>query len=113
MRGRRYGKYNARKTEYNGVMYDSGREAQYANDLDIALKGGVYKKIERQIAFTFELYGKKICKYIVDFKVTHHTGEIEYIDVKGMKTPVFNLKWKMFTAYLAVHEPEAKALIVK
>ena len=107
----RYGKYNARKTEYNGVVYDSGREAQYAADLDLLLKSGQLARVDRQVPFVFEMFGKKICKYIIDFKLTAPGGNVVYVDVKGFKTPVFNLKWKMFLAWLAEHEPEASAMI--
>ena len=113
MRGRRYGKYNARKTEYNGVVYDSGREARHAADLDLLAKAGEIRKIERQVPFSFEMYGKKICRYIPDFRITHKDGTIEYQDVKGHQTRDFRIKWKMFTAYIAVHEPAARATIVK
>lgn len=98
-------KYNNVKTEYNGVKYDSKKEAFYAQKLDI-LSRAVYQdkrviKYERQVPFQIEIAGKKICKYLLDFLVTY-IDRVEYVDVKGMRTPIYKLKKKLVEAQFGI-----------
>lgn len=97
-------KYGAKKTEYNGIKYDSKKEAEFARKLDLTRKSlnSNILDVERQVPFEIRLNGIKICKYILDFKVTYKTGEIDYIDVKGMKTPVYRLKKKLVEAQYGI-----------
>lgn len=52
-------------------------------------------EIELQPGFEFQ--GKKIRKisYFSDFKIFTNSGEILWVDMKGMETAEFKLKWKM------------------
>ena len=64
-------KYNNIKTEYNGVKYDSKKESLYAQKLDMLTKAVGRERVikyERQVPFQIEIAGKKICKYLLDFK---------------------------------------------
>ena len=86
-------KYGNKKTMYNGILYDSIREADYAKILDIMLKKGIVTDVKRQVVFKYEVkysFEKKFFikagKYICDFVVTYKTGKIEVVDVKGYKT---------------------------
>lgn len=95
-------KFGAIKTDYNGIKYDSRKEAAYAQTLDLCKKA-VGKsdrvvEIERQLPYLLEVNGVKICKYILDFKVKYADGRTEYIDVKGVLTPVYKLKKKLVKA---------------
>ena len=89
-------KYHNKWTEYNGVKYQSKKEANYACELDLRLKAKDIKMWERQIPFHVAINGKKIGKYMLDFKVINNDGSVEYIDVKGMKSgvPYQMFKWK-------------------
>lgn len=86
-------KYKNKKTVYNGILYDSKREAEYACKLDCMLKKGLVKEIKRQVVFPYEIkyiagdksFSKK-GKYIADFVVTFVNGQTDVIDVKGYKT---------------------------
>lgn len=95
-------KFGAKKTEYNGIVYDSKREAEYARDLDIMKQAGMILDYERQPVFPlqdrFIKNGKvyRPIRYVADFKVTYPDGRVEIIDVKGFKTTEFKLKEKMF-----------------
>lgn len=98
-------KYNAKRTEYNGVMYDSKKEAGFAKKLDLLMyakdpKHKVYR-VDRQVPFQITVNHQKIAKYILDFKVTYE-DRVEYIDVKGMKSgaayQMFKLKKKLVEA---------------
>jgi len=97
-------KYGAKKTEYNGIKYDSKKEAEFARKLDLTRKSlnSNILDVERQVPFEIRLNGIKICKYLLDFKVTYNSGEVEYIDVKGMKTPVYRLKKKLVEAQYGI-----------
>jgi hypothetical protein len=106
---RNQNKYNAKKTEYGGVLYDSKREAEYAMELDWLKKAGQVLSWERQVPYVMEVNGKKICKYTVDFLVTYKDGTVIAEEVKGMRTAAFNLKWKLFEA---LYPKLAKKIVV-
>lgn len=100
-------KYNNRRTLYNGNWYASKREAQYAQELDFRVKAHDIKFWQRQIRFPLGIYDREgvfhhICFYVVDFKIVHNNGNFEYVDVKGVQTDVFKLKWKMFQVLYGV-----------
>ena len=94
----RYNKYGAKKTEYNGITFDSKAEAHRAYELDMLKHSGEVTKVEYQPSFDCIVNGKKICKYIADFKVTYADGHVEYEDTKGFKTPVYKIKKKLVEA---------------
>ena len=98
----RRSKYNARKTEIDGVLFDSKKEANRYCELKLLEKGKVISNLELQPKFElaegFRYQGKKYqaINYIADFKYVEENG-IEVIeDVKGMKTDVYNIKKKLF-----------------
>lgn len=93
-----YNKYGAKKTEYNGVTFDSKAEAHRAYELDMLKKSGEVTDIEYQPVFDVVVNNKKICKYKADFKVTYSDGHVEIEDVKGVRTPVYKLKKKLVEA---------------
>ncbi len=101
-------KYNAKKTEYNGEIYDSAKEAAYAAKMHIQKKAsGPDKvlKIEKQVRYDVIVNDKKICFYKLDFKVTYK-DRIEYIDVKGLRRgcgyQMFRLKKKLVEALYGI-----------
>ncbi len=110
---KRKNKFGAKRTEYNGVMYDSLREAWYARELDLRRKAkndyDRVVKVVRQPRFPIMINDKKICEYVADFAVSYADGREEIIEVKGYETPVWRLKKKMFEAAY----PDKKLVIVK
>lgn len=102
-------KFGARKTTYNGREYASKKEAQYAQDLDLLVKGKVLSRWEAQVAIPLFVGGKRICKYIIDFVEYDMKGEPTYIEIKGFETAVWKLKWKLFDAIF----PQLQKRIVK
>lgn len=109
----RLNKYNARKTLYRGVTYDSAREAKYAFELDMRKRAGQIKAWDRQVPIALEAYGRPICKYKIDFIIIHLDGHLEYVEVKGYETDVWKLKWKVFKAKMEIEEPTAVLTIIK
>lgn len=95
-------KYLAKKVEIDGHLFDSKTEADYYIHLLIEKEKGHIQNFELQPTFelqpSFKKNGKHYRKieYIADFEVFHFDGKIEVIDVKGMITPEFSLKQKLF-----------------
>lgn len=93
-------KYGARKTLIDGVLFDSMKEASFYQQLLLEKRAGNIIDFELQPKFIlqegFIVDDKKIraITYTADFLV-FHGGYKEIIDVKGMQTEVFRLKWKM------------------
>ena len=104
--------HNVRQT-YNGYSYMSKLEAGQAFELDVRMKAGEIISWERQVKIDLQAYGKHICNYYIDFVATRKDGIKEYIEVKGMETDVWKMKWKMFEAKMAIEDPRAELIIVK
>ena len=99
----RHGKYNAVKTQIDGIIFDSKKEAEYYKNLLLLKQAGEVVDIKLQPEFELqEGYvkdGIKIrpIKYIADFFVVYKDGHIEIIDTKGYrKDKVYLLKKKLF-----------------
>lgn len=97
-------KYRNKKTEIDGIVFDSKVEAEYYYHLKLLQKNKLILGFERQKrmllqeGYTRPSTGTKVRPifYVVDFIVYENNGEKIYVDVKGMKTDVFRLKQKMF-----------------
>jgi protein associated with RNAse G/E len=93
-------KYNAKRTEYNGFVYDSIKEAGYAKKLDLLKMAKGKDKVlsvERQVPYEMIVNDVKICTYRLDFKVTY-SDRVEHVDVKGVLTAIYKLKKKLMKA---------------
>lgn len=96
-------KYNARKVEVDGIVFDSIAESLFYRLLLKMKRTGEILSFEMQPTFTLQpsftnAAGKRIrpIKYIADFKVVYADGTIKVIDIKGFPTTDFLLKKKMF-----------------
>lgn len=96
-----YNKFKNKKTEIDGIKFDSEMESHYYLYLKELKEEGMVVDFELQPAFIlqegFIKDGKKIrpITYKADFKVTYIDGHTEVIDVKGKMTEEFKLKRKM------------------
>ena len=96
------GKYKAKKVSIDNHLFDSREEGKYYLLLKERVRHSDIHSFSLQPRFTlqpsYEKNGKKVhpITYRADFSVTHLDGQKEIIDVKGMKTPDFRLKQKMF-----------------
>lgn len=99
-------KFNAKKVEYNGRLYDSTKEAKRSFELDALKRAGEIKSIEYQPRFDIIINDKKVCKYFADFRVEYPDGRIEIEDAKGYKKgsayAIFRLKKKLVKAMFDV-----------
>ena len=107
-------KYGAKKTEIDGIRFDSKREAAYYSELKLLKMAGELD-FELQPKFTliegFEKNGKKYrpTHYIADFLITYRDGRKVVIDVKGFETKDFKIKAKLFNQ----RYPELELRLVK
>lgn len=116
------GKIYHKKTEIDGITFDSQTEAEYYQYLKQLQTDGHILRFTMQDTWTlqdkyliadgqridgdhpeFKKYQKanpgrtvQAIKYISDFIVYHTNGEVEVIDIKGQKTVDFKIKEKMF-----------------
>lgn len=88
-------KYNAKKVEYDGHIFDSIVERDYYIYLKL---NGLIEHIELQPRYELIPAFKKQRKmeYIADFEVTYLDGTVEVIDIKGMATETAKVKAKLF-----------------
>lgn len=89
----RNSKYNAKKHEYDGIVFDSLMELKFYKELKNSLLDfSMQQTFELQPKFTYKGQTILPIKYKCDFIVE----DTWVIDIKGMKTPDFKLKEKMF-----------------
>lgn len=103
-------KYRAIKTTIDGFKFDSKLEAYTYLELKRLHECGAIASISLQ--YPFELHsrsGKVICKYVADFVCKLPTGKVIVVESKGVATPVWRLKKKLFQA----DYPDTKLIEVK
>lgn len=94
-------KYRAKKTEIDGIKFDSKKEAKRYIVLKALENKGEIKNLTLQPKFLlqegFRKNGKAYRKieYVADF-MYQQGGKLIVEDVKGMKTDVYKLKQKLF-----------------
>lgn len=91
-------KYGNVRTELDGIRFDSKAEAERYAFLKLMQKIGEVSDLEIQPGFRLEVNGKLICTYKGDFAYRDKQGRFVVEDVKGFRTPAFNLKAKLFRA---------------
>lgn len=99
-------KYRAIKTEVDGIMFDSKKEANRYVELKEKLDAGIIQDLKLQPKFDCVINGNKVCTYKADFEYLlvdeiGPQGQIgHYIveDVKGFKTSTYRLKKKLVEA---------------
>lgn len=110
-----HSKYHAQKTFFNGIWFDSAREADRYAELLLLQRAGKISDLRRQVKYVlipaqyeyYERYGKngkrlkdgkrcveKECAYIADF-VYEENGKTVVEDVKGMRTKEYLIKRKL------------------
>jgi hypothetical protein len=86
-------KFNAKKTQIDGLVFDSLMESRRYIELKILLKAGKIKNLEMQKRYSLDVQGKKIGSYLADFVYERiPEGEVVIEDVKGFRTALY--KWK-------------------
>jgi hypothetical protein len=89
-------KYNNTKTEVDGILFDSAKEATRYKELRLLMKTGVIGLLKRQVEYELNEGGSYSLKYIADFEyILHSTGEKVTEDVKGFKTKEYLKKKRL------------------
>lgn len=101
-------KYHNRRTERDGHFYDSGLESKVGWELEMRMKAGEIKEIQRQVDFPLMVNGQKVTTYRADFLVTMADDTQEVFEAKGMLLPLSKLKLRLFE----VTRPEIKLHVI-
>lgn len=94
-------KYNAVKTEVDGIKFDSAKESKRYANLKLLERAGVIENLKLQPrfllqeGFTYNGHKERKIEYVADFQYERN-GQTIVEDVKGMKTEVYKLKRKLF-----------------
>ena len=93
-------KYKNVKTTVDGIKFDSKAEAEYYSLLKV-LRDNTKEVTHflRQVPFDC---GAGI-KYRLDFLVFYSNGKVEYIDIKGVRTSVFEIKRKLVESLYPIY----------
>lgn len=100
----RKSKYGAQKTEYDGIVFDSKREAMRWRELALLQRAGEITDLRRQVKFILvpaqvDENGKiaeRAVSYVADFVYRDtHSGETVVEDAKGMHTREYIIKRKL------------------
>lgn len=109
----RQSKFSAVKTVCGaGHKHDSKMEAARCDALTTMEAAGEIYELEQQPEFRVMIDGKLMCRYIADF--SWRTGGVQITeDVKGVVTPMFNLKKKLVEAthpgvVIAIYPPRKR-----
>lgn len=106
MKFQKKNKFKNVKTIVDDIKFDSLKEARYYGKLKILKQSGEVIDFEIQPRYDLIVNGTKIGFYKADFKVTWKSGNVQVVDCKGMKTPVYMLKRKLMKAIhnITIHE---------
>lgn len=91
-------KYRNRPTMVDGTRFDSKKEARRYIYLKALEREGEISKLRLQPRYPLAFGGMHICVYIGDFEYCDAGGRTITEDAKGVKTPEFILKAKLFHA---------------
>ena len=105
-------KYGNIPSDYKGRMYQSKKEAYYAQELDLLKRAHEITDWEAQVDFPLYVNGHLITTYRADFVITKPGGKKQVHEVKSpaTMTPLFRVKWKLMQA---LHGDEYDLIIVQ
>ena len=97
-------KYHNRRVEYNGITFDSQKEANRYADLVILERQGVIELLQLQPSYVFDFNGTpltydsgRLVTYRADF-LYKENGEWVVEDAKGFRTKVYKMKKALMRA---------------
>jgi hypothetical protein len=95
---RKPNKYGAKKTEVDGIVFDSGLEAQRYGQLKALEAAGEIHNLTLQPRYEFVVNGVRVGRYTPDFEYMDNEGDIHTEDVKGVPTRDLSLRLKLMRA---------------
>lgn len=94
-------KYKNVKTEVDGVVYDSAREAKRHGELQLMERVGQISNLRRQVSYELKVGGVLVAKYIADH--VYDEGGAEVVeDSKGIRTRDYAIKRKLMKALYGI-----------
>ena len=103
-----YSKYKARRTEVDGIVFDSAAESRRYSELLLLQRDGAIRNLELQVPLKFYVKDKPIFRWISDFAYFEGSERV-FEDVKGFRTPVYKLKAKLISAQYGITIREVQA----
>lgn len=94
-------KYSAKRTVVDGISFDSKREAERYRELLVLERCGRIKNLNLQPEFLIIVNDTKVCTYRADFSffdIRKGESVVEDVKSKATKTPLYELKRKLFEA---------------
>jgi hypothetical protein len=94
-------KYGNRKTVYDGIEFDSRKEALRYRDLELLLHAGEINDLELQVHFelipaqNWGVRKERAVEYVADFVYRDNTGNKVVEDVKGYRAKEYIIKRKL------------------
>jgi hypothetical protein len=96
-------KYGAVKTEVDGVVFASKKEAKRYQELKLLEKAKQIRALELQPVFKLMVGEHQIGKYVADFGYwDERSSSRVYEDAKGFKTPMYRWKVKHVAAQYGI-----------
>lgn len=96
-------KYNAVKTEVDGIKFDSAKESKRYANLKLLERAGVIENLKLQPrfllqeGFTYNGHKERKIEYVADFQYERNGQTIvEDVKSKATRTEVYKLKRKLF-----------------
>lgn len=100
---RRGHKFNAQRTEVDGIFFASKREATRYSQLRLLERAGLISNLKCQVKMPVAINGIHVMTYIADFTYWDKSkGEVPVLvteDVKGFRTSEYKLKRRIIEAY--------------
>lgn len=87
-------KFHNIPTSVGNAKFSSKKEAKYWQELQMAIQSGDLLFALRQAPFHL----KSGVRYVVDFVEFWSNGDVRFVDVKGLKTPMYKVKKKLVEA---------------
>lgn len=81
-------------TAVGNAKFSSKKEAKHWEELLLARSSGALLFALRQVPF----HHSSGVRYVVDFVEFWKDGDVKFVDVKGLKTPMYKVKKKMIEA---------------
>lgn len=101
-------KYRAKRTEMDGIMFDSAAEARRYRELRLLERAGMVSDLELQPLYPIAVNGRRVAMYRADFRYKDNDGRQVVEDVKGIRTPVYRLKKKLVEALYDIEITEVR-----
>ena len=98
-------KYRNRKTTYKGIQFDSQKEENRYQELELLERAGLIRNIELQPRYDLTVNGHKLGFYKADFRYKEVATDalvIEDVKSKATKTAVYMLKKKLVKALYGI-----------